>query len=232
MNPDPHNIIVPDEKQLRILEQVRARLAKRWPTTEVKHEKHFQHREDESLDIPPLGESAWLSVTLSTLQLTISTPMPWENGPTTRVRMSFNSYDGGHHGEPWALVLDSEARARLADAGIEPGKQGRTWSLTHSTEREIADAIVDVVARLDAVPLRVLRRADLPPDVDWPWHGLLSLMTADKIVSIEPQPNGKHVITSEIAGRRTEAEVGAKDMELLHWWWDRAGLPVPEKEQR
>ncbi|NVB81556.1 MAG: hypothetical protein HOV81_24390 [Kofleriaceae bacterium] len=230
MNPDPNNIIVPDEGQLRILEQVRARLAQRWPTTEVNHERHFQNREDESLDIPPLGESAWLSVTLPMLQLTISTPMPWENGPTTRLRMSFNSYDGGHQGEPWALLLDSKARSRLADAGVEPGKQGRTWSLSDGTELEIADTIVDAVARLAAVPLRVLRRADLPPDVDWPWHGLISLMTADKIVSIEAQPDGKHVITSEIAGRRTEAEVGAKDMQLLRWWWDSVGSSVPDKE--
>lgn len=229
MNPDPNNIIVPDESQLRVLDRVRSQLTAMWPTTDVKHEKHFQHWEDESLDIPPLGESAWFRVSLPKFEVTISTPLPWEPDPTGRIHMSFGSSDN-RQSEPCALILDEEARHLLAELGIEAGRQARSWSLKENTEPEIVEAVVDGVRRIATVPVRILRRSDLPSNADWPRQGLLALMTADKIVSIENDLSGEAVVTVETAGRRTVAEVTDKEMQLLRWWWDRAGASLPNKE--
>jgi hypothetical protein len=227
------DMIVPDEQQIRILRDVRARIALRWQTTEIKHEQHFQHWEDPELDIPPIGESAGFSVKLPVLDLYVGTPLPWESSPKGRLRISFFSYNAGHNGEPWALVIDSATRDRLAEAGIERGNEGRAWSLDNGTEQAIADSIVETITRLADVPIRVLRRADLPGDVEWPWHALVNVMTADEIVSIDPQSNGETLITSVTAGRRTATQVRESDLRLLEWWWASNGQsPGAEKEKR
>jgi hypothetical protein len=219
------DIIVPNERQIRILESMRARIGSRWQTTEIKHEQHFQHWEDPELDIPPIGESAGFSVKLPVLNLYVGTPLPWETGPRGRLRISFFSYNAGDNGEPWALVIDSLTRDRLAEAGIERGREGRSWSLDNGTDHEIADSIVETVIRLAGVPIRVLRRADLPGNAEWPWHDLVNVMTADEIVSIDPEPNGEKLITSVTAGRKTNTLVSASDLRLLEWWWASNGRP-------
>jgi hypothetical protein len=162
---DP-DMIVPGERQIRILESVRARIALRWETTELKHEQHFKHWEDPELDIPPIGESAGFCVKLPVLSLHVGTPLPWESSPRSRLRISFSSYDGG------------------------------------------------------------------PGDAQWPWHDLVKVMTADEIISIARQPDGKTLITSVTAGRRTSTRVSASDARLLEWWWASNGRsPGPEQEK-
>ncbi len=199
----------PTPAQDQVLRAVLARLAARWPATEVATKDVYQHSEDEETGWPPLYSYLHTQVDIDGLLCYLTSSA---DGESIEVRFYDESEERTGSG-PYSLLFLPEQRKQLYALGWQ---RLATWEARWPATD--VEPIVNGLQILAQVNPEVLRPADLPEPFPWPRsffirYGLL----ADEIVNTEVHGTVWRIDT-RLDGKQYLLEVSEANQPLVTWW--------------